>query len=273
MLATGMALAVLAIGAGAANRALEQKEHEKRQAAQAARAERAEREAEEAEPPKPAGDLRKVLLERKMVGELELRVTGERVAKLFAKDGRQVAGVKGYAGVREVPGALLFGHPVVELAGKACRDPCNPTSVIVASPGGRPKAVVEAQGIVRFEDLDGDGTPEALVDHVVRHTAELVTLPFALEKEKFVPAYSKFPEKVDHQVEELGRAAERSCESALEGDCRDALLAMLAAHKFTGKDDLEALLGGLKLDPQLKGWAKDDGLQRDLGREVKAVVQ
>ncbi|HEY3451258.1 MAG TPA: hypothetical protein VGK67_33175 [Myxococcales bacterium] len=266
----GIVLAILAIGASAANRMLKAKDKAARAAVEA----KAEQEYEESQPPPtPKGDLRKVLLKRETVGELELRVSGENEAKLFTADGKQIALVKGFAGVREVPGTTLFGKKVVELAGKTCRDPCNPTSAIVASPGGKPRTVLEAQGIVRFEDLDGDGTPEALIEHLVNHTAELVTLPYALEKEKFVPAYGKFPEKVDKQIEELSRSAERSCEASPEGDCRDTLLALLVARAFTQKDDLKALVSGLKIDQQLKVWAKDEGLQRDLEHEIKGVAR
>ncbi len=274
LFAAGIVLAVLAIGASAADRAVEARDRARREAAEAEAEREREWDWEQAQPPPaPRTDPRKVPPRREMVGELELRVSPENEAKLFNKDGRQVARVKGFAGVREVPGARLFGGAVVELAGKTCRDPCNPTSSIIASPKGRPRVVLEAQGIVHLEDLDGDGTPEALIEHLVRHTTELVTLPYALEKERFVPAYSRFPDKVDRQIEALSRLAERDCEQAPEGDCRDALLALLVAHRFTGKDDLKALLSGLKMERQLKTWAKDEALQRSLAAEVKGLAR
>ncbi|MGC4118045.1 MAG: hypothetical protein QM765_26540 [Myxococcales bacterium] len=270
LLFAGMVLAILAIGASAANRTLKARDRAQREAAEA----KADQQEQAARPLPPKSDQAALAFRRETVGELEVRVAStNNEARVFAKDGKLLTIVRGYAGGREVPGTTLFGAKVVELAGKACQDPCNPTSSIIASPGGKPKRVFEAQGIVRFEDLDGDGTPEVLVDHLVKGTTELIALPYALEKERFVPAYSRFPERLDRQMEAFSRTAERMCEQAPEGDCRDALLALLLAHAFTGRDDLKDYVSHLKIDSQLKDWARDGALQRELQREAKTVAR
>ena len=274
LLAVGMALGTAAIGVSAANRAIQARDARAKAAAQDAEQDEDERAQQPAPGPKvkvkaEAGKA----MHREMVGDFELRVTNGSDGRLFTKDGRGVASIRGLQAARVVKDVKLFGEPVVELAGKNCRDPCNPTFLLVASPGGKTRTLVEAQGIIKLEDLDGDGVPEALVDHLVRHTSEVVTLPFVIQKEKFVPGYAKFPQGVDRQVEELGKSAERICGATPEGECRDTLLALFVAYLFAEGGDLKPLVGHLKIEPEIKAWAEDEGLRKELQREVDQVMR
>ncbi|MBI5546188.1 MAG: hypothetical protein HY901_20045 [Deltaproteobacteria bacterium] len=265
-LGMGMALATAAIGVSAARRALQEQDEAHAQAQVQAQMDRLT--------PLPHQDSpRRDLPQRtETVGSFRVRVREGGHATLLSAGGEFVAEVSGYQGAREVPQVRLLGDPVVELAGKSCEDPCNPSVVLVAVSDGEPVQVLAAAGVPRLEDLDGDGTPEALIDHLMSGTSELVTLPYAFDGRFFRPAYSRFPEGVDRQIEALSGSASRLCTWSFDDECRAQLTALLGLSAFRSPQDAGGVVERLRTESKVKKWASNGGRIRNIVREIAMVA-
>jgi hypothetical protein len=264
LLGIGIALAAGAIGLGAVRRA------------QVAAAERAAAEERERLDPLPPAEVEPPLadkpLQTERVGAFQVRVRPDGRAGVFGPDGELVHQVDAYQGAREVPDAQLFGAPVLEVSGKACEDPCNPRISLIALRAGRPFKVLEVAGVPRLEDLDRDGVPEVLVDHLMDGTREIITLPYRLEGAAFVAAYAKFPDGVDRQVEALSRSAERLCEQSATDECKDTLKALLGLEAFRAATHRADAVAHLHVESALRTWAAERDRVEAVAAEIARVL-
>lgn len=251
-----MLLGTASIGVSAVRRA-ERREVE-------AAVERAEWEAMQQESPleepsehPPAENPEPVVERTETVGGLTVRVLSNRRVVVFTRAGEHALDLDGFVEVREVPGAEVLGGPLVRLIGKTCDDPCNPTVVLLGVRDGDPVELLRAGGVANLEDLDGDGAPEVLLDHLVEGSHEVVTLPLKLDpnRRRYRAAYEQHPEGVDRQIEQLTAAAERICTPGVEQDCRDTLEGLLALSFFgPGKDTNP--VDRMRLEPRAKAYAR-----------------
>jgi hypothetical protein len=271
MLGIGLFLGSLAIGVGAAHKAEEQRKEKARDQAEA----KQQAEAEQDRPLDRPKDLKSASpIERdEKVGIFQLRVTESGRAGLFSAAGDVVAEVDGFQGARALEKARLFDGPLVELIGKDCEDPCNPTLVVAGTVKGKPIVALRARGVAKLDDLDHDGVPEAVVDHLMDGTQEMVTLPFKLKGDRFEPAYQAFPDGVDRQLDSLGKAAERICTAEVEEECRWTLEAILGLSAFQAPGSAAQAIGHLKIDPAAKEWARDGERVEKVAREMADIVE
>lgn len=221
--------------------------------------------------PSPPEDAPPVPLEARKLGPYELRVRSDRHAALIDKEGSIFFVMEGYLGAREVPGAKLFGGPVFELTGKRCDDPCNPTTTLLALKDGHSVQALNVEGVVRLDDLDADGVPEAVVDHLMRGTPELITLPFALEGIRYVPAYARFPDGVDRQIEALTRSAERLCGPGLDVECGQTLRALFGAVHFRSPGAPQSVAEKLRLEGLARAFVRNPETQAELAAEIASL--
>ena len=180
-------------------------------------------------------------------------VRTEDALELRDPSGRTVLEALPDAFVREA--GTLHQAPVVEVVEKACQDPCNAHTRLVAWREGAAVVVLDAEGTVKLEDLDRDGIPEALLDHRMDGTAETVTLPLAYDGDRFFGEYRRFPEGVDRQLEALSRAAEIDCDDSVSTGCQADLRAILGLSAFRGAD-LGRVIAALRVGEHARGWAR-----------------
>lgn len=208
------------------------------------------------------------------LGPFQLRVRDDGRAALFSPGGDLVAEIDGFLGARLVTQAPLFGAPVVELTGRTCTEPCNPQVALLASRGDASFEVLRARGAPKLDDLDADGIPEVLLDHLMEGSTEVVTLPFRLEGGQYVPAYERFPDGVDRQLDALASAAERLCDEAddVSAECQGTLRALLGLAEFRAPGTALREVNALRMEPIAKSFARNEELHAEIEAEMKAVA-
>jgi hypothetical protein len=144
----------------------------------------------------------------------------------------------------------------LQLVDKRCDDPCNPHSQVFVSDGSRAWPVLDVPGAVRLQDLDRDGTVEALLDHLMEGTQELITLPYRLVGDRYVAAYKRFPDGVDRQITNLGGAVAGACEQGVGPDCEGTVRALVGLELFRGAGT-KGLIGRLRLPPAASQYAQE----------------
>jgi hypothetical protein len=142
---------------------------------------------------------------------------------------------------------------------------------VVALRDGKPRRLMIAKGVPKVQDLDRDGVPDAVVEHLMEGSADLVTLPYRLEGEHFVPAYERFPDGVDRQVDEHWKATERLCAKKVDDECRGAMRLLVGAAAFRGAGKLPDLLGRLDVCVDARNWLR--GNSDRIAKEIAGVVK
>jgi hypothetical protein len=267
LLGLGMLLGTAAIGVTAARRTLQAQEDESQA--------RTEEEAANVETPlaEPAAISGGVITRSEKLGAFQLRVRGEHSAALFDERGDVVARADGFEGARLLEGVRLYDAEAVELDGKTCHAPCNPTVQVVTMRSGRPLVVMRAAGEVKLDDLDRDGVAEALVDHLMEATKEeIITLPYRLEGARFVAAYARFPDGVDRQLDALSKSAENVCTAEVDEECQATLRAIVGLGAFRTPASPAEAIGRLRLEPAAKRWAREPERVRQIAEEIATVV-
>jgi hypothetical protein len=193
-------------------------------------------------------------------------------ATVYDPRGEEVLAVGNYAGATLRSRFLLFGRPLLEVVEKGCYDPCNPVVHLVALRGETGVEVLAAQGTVRLEDLDSDGVPEVLVEHLMAETPERVVLPLRFDGQRFVNGYDLHAQLVDRQSRTLTGAMKARCGTRAPEECLGLLRAFVGLALFRSDPDLARTFEEAEIAPSDARQVLDAEMVRALEAEMKEAV-
>lgn len=193
-------------------------------------------------------------------------------ATVYDPRGEEVLAVDNYAGATLRKRSLLWGRPLLEVVEKGCYDPCNPVVHLVALQGETGVSVLTAQGTVQLQDLDSDGVPEVLVEHLMAETAERIVLPLRFDGQRFVNGYDLHAALIDRQSRTLVEEMKARCATRAPEECLHLLRAFVGLALFRGDPDLARTFEEAEIAPSDARPVLDAEMVRALEAEMNEAV-